>query len=220
MSVFQYLNSSVPMGLKLSRAWQALNDQTCHPTSEDRVAAKCWLIHRITDGTVAIDQWPLIEAVQPLYVNEDGLTVRWSISLKIAEMYLHGLRRGDFAAMRGAALEIRYERSELHRWPPCILNYLRAMAVLALGEELPHHVTQVVCESIQTWQKVVGGMDWYRWPMRLIELRDDLSALWQLVAIGRQCGAVQYEQFAWLPKFCGGTDQFAQLMRLLNAPQL
>lgn len=220
-SVFETLNDTRhSIDARVAIAWTALHNKDIHPRSEDRVAAKCWLVHRITDGTVPSDQWPQIARVQPQYVNDDGLEVRWRISLLTAEMYLHGLRRCNLDDMRMTAEFIRSENENLHRWPPCILNYLRAMAALALCLKSPPDVASLVDESVKTWQRIMGNMDWLKHPMRMVELRDDLSALWQLIAIGRQCGCVQYKQYDWLPKFCGGTDLFSRLMRQLDAPQL
>lgn len=220
-SVFQTLNDiSHSIDTRVAIAWEALNNTDLPPTSEDRVAAKCWLTHRVTDGTVPLDRWPAIHRVKPVYQNGDGLEVRWRISQAIAEMYLHGLKRKDVLGMQYAALAVYMERDNLNQWPPVILNYLRAMCVMALAQEDKEACAALVDEALCAWQQVMGGLNWKKFPMRLVELRDDLSALWQLVAIGRRCGAVQYDRFDWLPKFCGGTDPFSQLMRQLNAPQL
>jgi hypothetical protein len=227
MSVFDLLNDkSIRIEQRLDIAWRALRDESIHPTSEDRVAAKCWLTYRVLDGAVPVEQWADIKDVEIRYENAAGLEVRWRISQRIAEVYLHGLklchdagwREGAAEAMSQAAYLISLEKNTLQCWPGALLNYLRGMCVLALAS--PGVRSFIVNDAITTWQRVMGSMDWLKHPMRLVELRDDLSALWQLVAIGKQCGLVEYKAFDWLPTFCGGNDLFAQLMRRLNAPQL
>ena len=78
----------------------------------------------------------------------------------------------------------------------------------------------LVEDALWAWQDVMGSFDWKAHPMRFVELRDHLSALWQLIAIAHSAGAVEYKPQPWLPKFCGGSDHFARLMRQLDAPPL
>lgn len=219
MSVFDQLNNAgTAMRERIALAQKTLLNDDIDPRSEDRVAAKCWLTYRVTDGTIEVEHWPAIRCIEPTYRNDDGLELRWRISQLTAEMYLYGLTIGDEAALKAVLYLIGWEQYRLHQWPACILNYLRAMCASALLDPAMAH--RIVGDAIRCWQMQMGSMKWQQHPMRLVELRDDLSALWQLLAIGRQCGAVQYKDYAWLPKFCGGNDLFAQLMRKLKAPAL
>ncbi len=228
MSVFETLNDkSIAIEQRIIIAWRALQDESIDPRSEDRVAAKCWLTYRVLDGVVPVEEWEDIKAVNIHYQNADGLEVRWRMSQAIAEIYLYGLRdigdiykgTGVAIGMCRAAYLISFDQNCLHKWPACILNYLRAMCVLALTSSEDQR-SAIVSNAIRAWQSTMASMDWTKHPMRFVELRDDLSALWQLIAIGRQCGAVDYKAYDWLPKFCGGNDLFAQLMRKLHAPPL
>lgn len=220
MSVFETLNDkNHSIEARLQIAWRALHNDEIDVRSEDRVAAKCWLTHRVTDGTLPVDQWPHIARVTPPYRNDDGLEVRWRISQLIAECYLHGLRRSHFDDLHLTASFIADEWDNLRKWPSAVLNFMRGMCVLAMRGTTNERASAVNA-GMGAWTNVMVSFPWTQHPMRFVELRDDLSALWQLIAIGRQIGIVDYKRFDWLPKFCGGNDPFARLMRVLEAPQL
>lgn len=221
MTVFHQLNEgSTDLQARIDLAWAALHDDGADPRSEDRVAAKCWLTYRIVDGALPLDRWEHVARVIPRYVNPHGLVVRWRISQLTAEMYLHGLRRHHLEDLLDVAESIRANGGLLHLWPASVLNWLRASCVCALRERDALDRERMVEEAINTWQHVMGSVIWKDHPMRFVEMRDDLSALWQLIAIAKRCGLVDYKPFSWLPKFNGGSDHFARLMRLLDAPQL
>lgn len=219
-AVFATLNDkSIPMETRLKLAWDTLVAiEDPDPRSEDQVAAKCWLTYRITDGTVEARHWPTLDACDPTFINDHGLELRWKISQLMAEVYLHGLRGDDWRLMGNKAQEIVGQKNNLMQWPGSLLNFLRASAVFAMVKSGSEERAFIVGRAICQWQNITSLLDWEKHPMRLVEMREDLPVLWQLLAIGKQCGYVHYEPFDWLPKLNTSPDLFAQLMRKLGAP--
>lgn len=105
-------------------AWQALGAASA-PLA-DRLNARCWLTYRAIDGLVTFEDWQKhVMALELIGEIPANFLVRWRISQKTAECYLHILQ-GDFAK----AMRVREAVAELFikqgwHWPESILNYLR-----------------------------------------------------------------------------------------------
>ncbi len=218
-AVFATLNDkSIPMETRLSIAWDTVRSMPTDPYCEDQVAAKCWLTYRIVDGAFDVFHWPELDGIKPKFINSIGLELRWRISQWMAEIYLQYFRYNDRETAKYRAMSIIEHGWTLSQWPGCLLNFLRASAIAAMLETDAENRYEIIDLTLRHWQRITGSFDVVKYPMRFVEMREDLPVLWQLLAIGKQCGYVNYEPFDWLPKLNTSNDLFAQLMHKLGAP--
>lgn len=170
---------------------------------EGVASCKCFLTYRAFEGLVAWDVWRAeVAPVQHGLPDDHPLWVRWEISQRTAEFYLH-LGRGDVAAaeLKGLRLISDVWRHQwLAKWQPMMANVLRVMSLMAYLHYLRGEVeraAELVEESVRGWTETMGAVDWRRWPRRWIEMRDDGHALMNCMFIGRACGTVIFEDTVW-----------------------
>lgn len=222
MSLFQYLNSKdVQMRDRIMAASAALSNTSIPSDREDRLAAKCWLIYRIVEGVIDESEFHDVSSIDVKYTGPSGLACRWDVSISMARIYFHGLKRGS--VLNSGHEELKRESKRLYNaykkaveWKPAVLNVLRNACVLSLLT----NDKKIPIDAIKMWKETMMSVDVMEFPMRFVEMRDDLEAIWALMAIAHRQGTIEYDEFNWLPKICKiGSHPFPKLMARLGLSQ-
>lgn len=183
-----YLLSSAPDPDKIARCEAVLNDP--NTPGYDVAKAQCHLIYRCIDGI-----YPRREVRRALTREVDGLSpeldVRWNLSLWIGQAYLSLLVDKDEEWL-GCCLKIDDCDDLIDYWPPAILNYLRANALLTYhfylcGDESEGQLARIRT-AITTWKRSLIAHDFIDKPIRINEAFGDLEVLRKLAIIGNKIG--------------------------------
>jgi hypothetical protein len=215
-SVYLTLNDvAVPLVERLELARRVLRE--CKNEGEDTSAAWTWLAYRMLDGTIPgpdIAEHLRVEAGVCCLVS--GLGERWYVSQGIAKVYLAHRAALDWVAFA----EHIVESAEFYvmDWPPCVLNLLRAFALLSAADR--HRADKLTMRAQQLWKLSVEWWDTEKHPLRCVEFRDDIRVLQDIAAIQKAAGLCQYPPHAWLPLRQATGHPYYDMMTALGAPQL
>jgi hypothetical protein len=232
MTLHQCLNDrSVPLQQRMRLAWAELRLKPEYDRmSEDRCSAKCWLLYRLLDSDYAEEERKArateVLAAPATYEAHDGLAWRWKISLATAEMYWHGMHGSILAAIDKADWIVAQCQADIAQWPPMLLNGLRAAAVSAAirYQFLAFYEARFMCRrALDLHKQGTMACDYTKWPLRLVEMRDDLHPLWHLLALSKRLELCDYQQHDWLPMVpprSANGHPYYELMTKLEAPQL
>lgn len=222
-NVFEANNdASLPIAYRTERALRWLRERPPHLIKGEALAAlKCFLTYRVIDGLIPLKTWnDEIRDIEPT-VKELGLSVRWEISQRTAEVYLmtffNPLEDGGAVRLLNRSQELKASAE----WPACICNLIRVATLAAYRAFLNKDLVEcglIIDHAMRNWQTTMSLISWETKPMRFAEMREDREAILMLMVIAKAIGLTTFKEHDWLhiPQMASGKGPFHRAVRALN----
>lgn len=173
---------------------------------EQWYAAYCFLLYRELDGYVAKNFiMQHITKTQPLVpkISHPGLNIRWQISLNMAMLYLAIKDGGSFNAT-AQIIKLLFEKDGYELWPSCVCNYLRSQFLYAYKfylEDKNDNTNHLLTEAIAFWKKCVASTNFYIYPYRPSEMREEVHEIQAMIFLLKDTGYVkEMKDMEWMTK--------------------
>lgn len=179
------------------------------PPYEDReqyYAALTYLLYRQLEGSVDGDKInQALIGLPAQSINHAGLAVRWNISLSMVNIYIN-VKRDWLDRVKSDAQQIKhmFETDGWHLWPASVCNYLRSQLIFGqvlINGDYKGEAVFILKSAIHTWKRCVSNTNFFSFPYRFTEMREDIIELQAMIFLLRDLGEIEDKrEFDWMTK--------------------
>jgi hypothetical protein len=173
---------------------------------EQWYAAYCFLLYRELDGYISknfLMQHITQTQKLPTKISHRGLDIRWQISIATASMYI-AIKDGRNFGGLAQTIKLLFEKDGWDIWPSTVCNYLRSQFLYGYNfylENKNDNANHILIEAVNFWRKCVYNTNFYIYPYRPSEMREEVHEIQAIMFLLRDTGYIkEMKDFSWMTK--------------------
>jgi hypothetical protein len=138
-------------------------------------------------------------------IQTPGLRLRWQISILMVDIYIY-VKKENLNIVKSKCSEIKriFEKDGWHLWPATVCNYLRSQLILGQilsNQDYKNEAIYILKQTVEMWKKCVNNTNFFTFPYRFTEMREDIIELQAIIFLLRDLGEIEDKrEFDWMTK--------------------